>query len=105
MLQIKFLQQTNCSTLPTNTSVFILLLHYIQRKVNFSCFSANATPKEEVKACYQCKGAEACQPSNLAGAEIRTSAVLGAKNLYCFTVCREKRCFLSEVNSHYLFYL
>jgi len=43
------------------------------------------TQKEEVKACYQCKGADNCRPENLAGAEIRTSAVLGAKNLYCYT--------------------
>jgi len=41
--------------------------------------------KEEVKACYQCKGVENCRPEKLDGTEIRTSAVLGAKNLYCYT--------------------
>jgi len=44
-----------------------------------------ATPQQEVKACYQCKGVEACRPGRLQGAEIRTSAAFGAKNLYCFT--------------------
>jgi hypothetical protein len=43
------------------------------------------TPKQEVKACYQCKGYEACKADKLPGSEIRTSAVLGAKNLYCYT--------------------
>jgi len=42
-------------------------------------------PKGEVKACYECKGVEACQPQNLPQNQIRTSAVLGASNLYCFT--------------------
>ncbi|CAF0896508.1 unnamed protein product [Adineta steineri] len=45
-----------------------------------------ATPQKEVKACYECKGYDACRPERLhQGAEIRTSSVLGAKNLYCFT--------------------
>ncbi|UJR21676.1 hypothetical protein I4U23_024753 [Adineta vaga] len=46
---------------------------------------AKVTPKKEVKACYQCKGAEACKPEKLDGAEIRTSGAFGAKNLYCYT--------------------
>ena len=49
--------------------------------------SAQATPKQEVKACYQCKGEDACRPERLSGSEIRTSGAFGAKNLYCFTVC------------------
>ena len=47
---------------------------------------AEATQKKDVKACYECKGAEACRPERLQGTEIRTSAILGAKNLYCYTV-------------------
>jgi hypothetical protein len=49
---------------------------------------AKPTAKKEVKACYQCKGAEACKPDKLEGAEIRTSGAFGAKNLYCYTVTR-----------------
>lgn len=72
----------------TNSYVFFLLLLYSRRKKNlFFDFLATDTPKQEVKACYQCKGAEACKPERLPGAEVRTSAVLGAKNLYCYTVC------------------
>ena len=44
------------------------------------------TPKKDVKACYECKGVDACRPEQLEGSEIRTSALLGAKNLYCYTV-------------------
>ncbi|CAF1284436.1 unnamed protein product [Adineta steineri] len=44
-----------------------------------------ATTKKEVKACYQCKGAENCKPEKLDGSEIRTSGAFGGKNLYCFT--------------------
>jgi len=55
-----------------------------------------------VKACYQCKGAEACKPENLGGAEIRTSAVLGASNLYCYTVCR---IFFPNELSHFRFFV
>jgi len=44
-----------------------------------------ATPKEEVKACYECTGVDACRPERLGSAHVRTSAVLGAKNLYCYT--------------------
>ncbi|CAF3591152.1 unnamed protein product [Rotaria sordida] len=43
------------------------------------------TEKKEVKACYQCKGAENCRPENLEGSEIRTSAAFGSTNLYCYT--------------------
>ncbi|CAF2647316.1 unnamed protein product [Rotaria sp. Silwood2] len=43
------------------------------------------TPKQEVKACYQCKGFDACRPERLEKTEIRTSAIFGAKNLYCYT--------------------
>jgi len=43
------------------------------------------TPKQAVKACYQCKGAENCKPEKLEGSEIRTSGAFGAKNLYCYT--------------------
>jgi hypothetical protein len=64
-----------------------------KEKKNFSYFLASVTEKQEVKACYQCKGAEACKPERLPGSEIRTSAVLGAKNLYCYTVCRKKNVF------------
>ncbi|CAF1131904.1 unnamed protein product, partial [Didymodactylos carnosus] len=46
---------------------------------------SKVTQEKEVKACYQCKGADACEPDRLEGAQIRTSAVLGAKNLYCYT--------------------
>ncbi len=51
---------------------------------------AKITAKKEVKACYQCKGADACKPDKLSGSEIRTSGAFGAKNLYCYTVCRRK---------------
>lgn len=44
------------------------------------------TPKEAVKACYECKDIETCRPERLQGSEIRTSSLLGAKNLYCYTV-------------------
>jgi hypothetical protein len=43
------------------------------------------TEKHEVKACHECKGVEKCRPENLGSGDIRTSAVLGASNLYCFT--------------------
>ncbi|CAF0871854.1 unnamed protein product [Adineta steineri] len=43
------------------------------------------TPRKEVKACYKCKGAEACRPDKLSGTELRTSGIFGAKNLYCYT--------------------
>jgi len=43
------------------------------------------TPKNEVKACYECNGADACRPHRLGGSQIRTSAAFGAKNLYCYT--------------------
>lgn len=43
------------------------------------------TEKKEVKACYQCKGADACRPERLDGSEIRTSGAFGASNLYCYT--------------------
>jgi len=43
------------------------------------------TPKNEVKACYECQGADACRPERLQGSHIRTSAAFGAKNLYCYT--------------------
>lgn len=49
-------------------------------------FVAKATPKQEVKACYECKGVEACRPRRLSESSIRTSAVFGASNLYCYTV-------------------
>lgn len=42
-------------------------------------------PKNEVKACYECKGVENCQADRLPGGSIRTSSVLGASNLYCYT--------------------
>jgi hypothetical protein len=54
-------------------------------------FIAKPAPKTEVKACYQCEGAYACRPENLKGSEIRTSAAFGAKNLYCYTVCKKKQ--------------
>ena len=44
-----------------------------------------STPKQDVKACYECNGVEACRPERLAGSEIRTSSLFGAKNLYCYT--------------------
>jgi len=47
-------------------------------------------PKQEVKACYECKGVDACRPERLSGTEIRTSSVLGAKNLYCYTKFDQK---------------
>ena len=47
---------------------------------------AKITTKKEVKACYQCKGQEACKPEKLTGSEIRTSGAFGGKNLYCYTV-------------------
>jgi hypothetical protein len=43
------------------------------------------TPQKEVKACYECKGYEACRPGRLQGSEIRTSAAFGTKSLYCYT--------------------
>ncbi|CAF1414980.1 unnamed protein product, partial [Adineta steineri] len=43
------------------------------------------TPRKEVKACYKCKGAEACRPDKLSGTELRTSSIFGANNLYCYT--------------------
>lgn len=46
---------------------------------------ADAQPKQEVKACYQCNGPEACRPEKLDGTEIRTSGAFGGKNLYCYT--------------------
>lgn len=55
----------------------------------FSGLIAKEEPKQEVKACYQCKGAENCSPDKLDGSEIRTSSALGAKNLYCYTVCKK----------------
>ena len=65
--------------------------HAVERKDEqrsaLSCDSAQTTPKQEVKACHQCKGEEACRPERLSGSEIRTSGAFGAKNLYCFTVC------------------
>jgi len=45
------------------------------------------TAKGDVKACYECKGVDACRPERLQNSEIRTSSVLGAKNLHCYTVC------------------
>jgi hypothetical protein len=51
-------------------------------------FLAKVTPKNEVKACFQCKNAESCKPEKLDGSEIRTSGAFGGKNLYCFTVSR-----------------
>ncbi|CAF0803100.1 unnamed protein product [Adineta ricciae] len=45
----------------------------------------NATQKKEVKACYECNGAEACRPQRLGSAEVRTSSIFGASNLYCYT--------------------
>ncbi|CAF2736557.1 unnamed protein product [Rotaria sp. Silwood2] len=48
--------------------------------------SEKITAEKEVKACYQCKGAENCRPEQLDGSEIRTSGAFGAKNLYCYTV-------------------
>lgn len=47
---------------------------------------AEITEKKEVKACFQCKGADACRPERLDGSEIRTSGAFGASNLYCYTV-------------------
>ena len=61
--------------------VFDILLLYV---VFF--FAAKVTPKQEVKACYKCKGAENCKPEKLDGSEIRTSGAFGGKNLYCYTV-------------------
>ncbi|CAF3964432.1 unnamed protein product [Rotaria magnacalcarata] len=46
---------------------------------------AKISAKKEVKACYQCKGAEGCKPEKLDGSEIRTSGAFGGKNLYCYT--------------------
>ncbi|CAF4044472.1 unnamed protein product [Rotaria sp. Silwood2] len=43
------------------------------------------TAKKAVKACYQCKGAEACKAEKLEGSEIRTSGAWGGRNLYCYT--------------------
>ncbi|CAF3710705.1 unnamed protein product [Rotaria sp. Silwood1] len=43
------------------------------------------TSKKAVKACYQCKGSEACKAEKLEGSEIRTSGAWGGKNLYCYT--------------------
>ena len=54
----------------------------------FLPFVAQATPNNEVKACYECKGADACRPERLGGSEIRSSSVFGAKNLYCYMVRR-----------------
>ena len=59
-------------------------------------FLADVGPKQEVKACYECKGVEACRPERLSGAEIRTSAVLGASNLYCYTVSEKNYVLLSD---------
>ena len=54
--------------------------------LSFLFIIAEITEKKEVKACYQCKGADACRPERLDGSEIRTSSLLGASNLYCYTV-------------------
>jgi hypothetical protein len=47
------------------------------------------TPQQEVKACYECKGVDACRPGRLQGSEIRTSSAFGSKSLYCYTVSRK----------------
>lgn len=63
---------------------------------------ADSTPKQEVKACFQCKGADACRPESLSGTEIRTSAVLGASNLYCYTVGKAMRMFFLDMDVCFL---
>ncbi len=76
-----------------------------RRIKEFIMFIAKPTPKKEVKACYQCEGAHACRPEKLEGAEIRTSSAFGAKNLYCYTVCKKIQlsqcfiCFMFDRNS------
>lgn len=47
--------------------------------------SPRVTEKKEVKACYSCKGSDACRPENLKLSDIRTSGAFGASNLYCYT--------------------
>ena len=61
---------------------------FIPPLLSLSLFAkiAKITSKKEVKACYQCKGQEACKPEKLTGSEIRTSGAFGGKNLYCYTV-------------------
>jgi len=51
--------------------------------------------KKDVKACYECTGLDACRPERLHGGSIRTSAVFGAGNLYCYTVRRIRSIVLS----------
>ena len=65
-------------------------------------FSAKVEPKSEVKACYECKGVEACRADQLSTGSIRTSAVLGASNLYCYTVCLKK--YIESIN-HFLVFI
>jgi hypothetical protein len=65
-------------------------------------YVAEPTPKKEVKACFQCKGADACQPDKLDGSEIRTSGAFGGSNLYCYTV-RQRQCLFSHHLSMFIF--
>ncbi len=80
-------KQTTAPCPPTRKYLFFSSI-VLEVKKNFSCFLASQTEKHEVKACHECKGVEKCRPENLGSGDIRTSAVLGASNLYCFTVCR-----------------
>ncbi|CAF0856578.1 unnamed protein product, partial [Didymodactylos carnosus] len=41
--------------------------------------------EQEVKVCYQCKGAQNCKPENLHKQELKTSGAFGGKNLYCYS--------------------
>jgi hypothetical protein len=82
-------KQTTSPCPPPGKFFFYDHIVFKEKKILF-CFIAKATPKKEVKACYQCKGADACKPEKLQGSEIRTSGAFGGKNLYCYTVCREK---------------
>ena len=77
-----------------HVSIYLILSVFSKRKEFRFLFIAKATPKQEVKACHQCNGADACKPEKLQGSEIRTSAALGASNLYCYTVCRKNYTFL-----------
>ncbi len=65
---------------------------------------AKITAKKEVKACYSCKNADSCKPEKLTGSEIRTSGVFGAKNLYCYTVCKRKLFYLFHHSNLFLKY-
>ena len=105
VIVIMYVAEQTCAT-----NKILLLVHpnvtnssrTIEEKQRCLLFLADQGPKQEVKACYQCKGAENCRPERLSAAEIRTSAVLGASNLYCFTVCPSFQ--LDNINDLFLVY-